>query len=160
MIEKRFYERDSTIKNGLKVIIDKDKQYTFPPLPKESNHMFLKALNDAYETLETLKLYDKEDWIEVENINTIYREFGFDGVIKYAKDKLQPYGVVREEEPGLYVMATGGWSDHENWINCLNNLISLFSMKHYRANTRGGAFYYTKEPYKDVEIKIKEVKII
>lgn len=160
MTEKRFYEINSKIKDDLKVIIDKNKQYTFPPLTKEQNHMFLKALNNAYETIEDLQFYDKEDWIEVEHINNIYRESGFDGVIEYAKGQLSIYGVVREEEPGLWVMATGGWSDHENWIDCLNNPASLFHMKHYRACSTGGAFYYTKESHKDIEIKIKEVKII
>lgn len=54
MNEKRFYETDSKI-DGLKVIIDKDKYYTFPPLKKEQNHMFLKALNEISEHNDMLE---------------------------------------------------------------------------------------------------------
>lgn len=42
---KRFYETDSKL-TGLKVIIDRQGEYTFSPLTHEQNHMFLKALNN------------------------------------------------------------------------------------------------------------------
>lgn len=96
-----------------------------------------------------------EEFQESYRINHIYKTEGFQGVIKYAKDKLQQYGVVKEVEKGLWVMITGGWSDNEFWLNCLNNPISIFGMKHYRGYLRGGAFYYTEKPRGDVEIILK-----
>ena len=69
-----------------------------------------------------------EEFQETERINKIYKEDGFIGVIDYAKDKLQNYGAVKEVEKGLWVMVTGGWSDNEFWLDCLNNLISMFGM--------------------------------
>jgi len=105
--------------------------------------------------LDELKTYDKEEFAEAEHINDIYKEKGFCGVIAYAKDKLQHYGVVKEVEKGLWVMITGGWSDNEFWLSCLNNPISMFGMKHYRGYLRGGAFYYTEKPRGNVEIILK-----
>ena len=111
-----------------------------------------KAFNDFIE-------YDDEDFRETKHINSIYKEEGFNGVIDYAKDKLQYYGVVKEVEKGLWVMVTGGWSDNEFFIHCLNNLLSDLGRQHYRAYEKGGAFYYTEEPRADVEISLKkEVK--
>ena len=51
---KRFVEVDSKIK-GLKVIIDNEDIYSFSPLTKEQNHMFLKALNALSENTELLE---------------------------------------------------------------------------------------------------------
>ena len=107
------------------------------------------------QSLNELRTYDKEEFKEAEQINTIYKKEGFCGVIEYAKDKLQWYGDVKEVEKGLWVMVTGGWSDNEFWLDCLNNPISIFAMKHYRGYLRGGAFYYTEKPYGDVEIRLK-----
>ena len=96
-----------------------------------------------------------EEFQETYRINHIYTTEGFQGVIKYAKDKLQQYGAVKEVEKGLWVMITGGWSDNEFWLSCLNHPVSIFGMKHYCAYERGGAFYYTEEPHGDIEIKLK-----
>ena len=96
-----------------------------------------------------------EEFRETYEINRIYKTEGFQGVINYAKDKLQEYGAVKEVEKGLWVMITGGWSDNEFWLSCLNHPVSWFGMKHYRGYLRGGAFYYTEEPHGDVEIKLK-----
>ena len=63
--------------------------------------------------------------------------------------------VVKEVENGLWVMVTGGWSDNEFWLDCLNNPVSIFCMKHYRGYLRGGAFYYTEKPRDDVKIILK-----
>ena len=96
-----------------------------------------------------------EEFQETYKINAIYKKEGFEGVIEYAKDKLHEYGVVKEIEKGLWVMVTGGWSDNEFWLDCLNSPASWFGMKHYRAYERGGAFYYTKKPYDEIEIRLK-----
>ena len=47
----RFYEVESIFK-GYKVILDSKREYTFPPLNKNKNHMFLKALNKKYENTD------------------------------------------------------------------------------------------------------------
>ena len=96
-----------------------------------------------------------EEFQETYIINRIYKIDGFQGVIDYAKDKLHEYGAVKEVEKGLWVMITGGWSDNEFWLNCLNSLTSIFAMKHYCAYKRGGAFYYTEKPHDEIEIKLK-----
>lgn len=97
-----------------------------------------------------------EEFLETYKINRIYKEEGFQGVINYAKDQLQEYGAVKEVEKGLWVMITGGWSDNEFWLSCLNHPVSMFGMKHYCAYERGGAFYYTEKPHDDIEIKLKK----
>ena len=96
-----------------------------------------------------------EEFQEAHRINHIYKAEGFEGVISYAKCKLQRYGAVREVEKGLWVMVTGGWSDNEFWLDCLNNPVSMFRMKHYCAYERGGAFYYTEKPHGEIEIRLK-----
>lgn len=50
----RFVEIDSKIE-GLKVIIDNEDTYSFCPLTKEQNHMFLRALNNLSENCEWLE---------------------------------------------------------------------------------------------------------
>lgn len=113
-------------------------------------------INEQHETIEELTCNTIEDNIEIKHINTIYEELGFDGVIEYAKDKLREFGSVREVEEGLWLMATGGWSDHEHWLACLNDLTCVMSWKgHYRASTRGGGFYYTKKPYADIRVVLE-----
>lgn len=97
-----------------------------------------------------------DEFQETFRINDIYKEKGFNGVIEYAKDRLHEYGVVKEVEKGLWVMVTGGWSDNEFWIHCLNNHTSLFCMKHYCAYEVGGAFYYTEKPHDEIEIRLKK----
>lgn len=161
MTEKRFLY-DFEDPTGAKIVDYKeDKEY---PLETIGDFMdiedLLNELNRKYEQLnktnEQFLTYDKSDFIEAGHINNIYKEYGFKGVINYAKDKLQQYGAVREESPGLWVLVTGGWNDNENWINSLNHPASIFMMKHYCAYTRGGAFYYSEEPHCNVELKIKE----
>ena len=52
-----------------------------------------------------------ENNLEVEHINNIYKQRGFDGVIDLCKDtNYLIYGEVREVDEGLWVMVTGGWS--------------------------------------------------
>jgi hypothetical protein len=110
-------------------------------------------LNEKEETIRELTCNTTSDNIEIKHINNIYKELGFDGVIEYAMDKLSEFGSVREVEEGLWLMATGGWSDHEHWLACLNDLTCVMSWKgHYRASTRGGGFYYTKKPYADIRV--------
>ena len=96
-----------------------------------------------------------EEFQEVYRINNIYKTEGFQGVISYAKDKLHEYGAVKEVEKGLWVMVTGGWSDNEFWLDCLNSPVSWFCMKHYCAYKIGGSFYYTEKPHDEIEIRLK-----
>ena len=113
-------------------------------------------LNTQHETIQELTCDTIRDRIEIEHINTIYKELGFEGVIDYAKDKLSEFGAVREVEEGLWLMATGGWSDHEHWLSCLNDVTCIMNFRgHYRASTRGGGFYYTKEPYADIKVVLE-----
>ena len=120
-----------------------------------SEHELWKENKQLKETIDELRTIDKEKDIEVEHINNIYKEFGFKGLIDYAKEKLYNFGTVREVEEGLWLLATGGWSDNEFWLDCLNNPVSMFGMKHYCAYERGGAFYYTEKPHDNIEIKLK-----
>ena len=110
------------------------------------------------ETINELRDMDKEKDIEIEHINNIYKEFGFKGIIDYAKDKLQNYGAVREVGNGLWLLATGGWSDNEFWLDCLLNWNFMYAKGHYCAMTSGGGYYYTETPYEDIEIKKRQIK--
>lgn len=118
----------------------------------------LKENEQLKETINELRDMDKEKDIEIEHINNIYKEFGFKGIINYAKDKLQDYGTVREVGNGLWLLATGGWSDNEFWLDCLLNWNFMYAKGHYRATTSGGGYYYTETPYEDIEIKKKQIK--
>ncbi|MDO5859611.1 MAG: hypothetical protein Q4Q55_02610 [Methanobrevibacter sp.] len=60
------------------------------------NEEIRKENEQLKQQLNELKTYDEEDFTETEHINHIYKEKGFCGVIEYAKDKLQHYGVVKE----------------------------------------------------------------
>ena len=71
MSEERFYETDSGI-TELKVIIDKEKQYTFSPLTHEQNHMFLKALNEAYDKNRIVELEKKVE-IKQKYIDSLFK---------------------------------------------------------------------------------------
>lgn len=109
-------------------------------------------LNEQQELIQDLTCNAPEDNLEIKHINNIYKELGFDGVIEYAEHKLSQYGTVREVEEGLYMMATGGWSDNEHWIGCLNDILCRFSYMHYAGYERGGAFYYTREPHGNIKV--------
>ena len=54
MVEKRFVIKPSSIVNDGFVIIDKEKDYTFPVLESTLNYMFCKALNELHEENERL----------------------------------------------------------------------------------------------------------
>ena len=104
---------------------------------------------------EDIKHFESERRIEVRHINNIYKEFGFRGVLDYAEKQLEPYGTVKEVEKGLYMLSTGGWGDNEFFLSCLNRLTCMMVFKgHYCASERGGAFYYTEEPYREIKIKL------
>ena len=87
-------------------------------------------------------------------INSIYDEYGFQGVIDEVKDRLE-YGTVRKIN-GLYRISTGGWSDDELLVECLSHMLCKFS-KHFCGYIRGGAFYFCEEKYANVEmVKVEE----
>ena len=104
------------------------------------------------ETIDELRIIDKEKDIEVEHINNIYNAFGFKGLMDYAKDKLYNFGTVREVEDGLWLLATGGWSDNEFWLDCLLHWNFMYGKGHYRATTSGGGYYYSEKPYADIKV--------
>ena len=108
------------------------------------------------ETIDELRTIDKEKDIEVEHINNIYKEFGFKGLIDYAKEKLYNFGTVREVEEGLWLLATGGWSDNEFWLDCLLDWSFMYAKGHYRATTRGGGYYYSEKPYADIKVILED----
>lgn len=54
MTEKRFTIKYSTLNDGY-VIIDNEKEYTFPILHSTLNYMFCKALNELHEEREYWK---------------------------------------------------------------------------------------------------------
>lgn len=111
----------------------------------------LSLLNEFDERIKELEVecrdkLDTFDKAEIEAINIIYEEKGFDGVIGYSRQKLYDYGAVKEKN-GLVMMVTGGWSDNEDYLYCLNHLLSNFGRNHYVGYLRGGAFYYSKDKY-------------
>ena len=116
----------------------------------------VKKLNEYEEELNMLAKHDSNELIEIKHINNIYMELGFNGVIEYAKKELNKYGTVREVDKGLWMMATGGWSEHEDWLDCVNSFACMFS-RHWRGMLRGGAFYYTEEAYGEIEIIKKKI---
>ena len=70
MTEKRFTIKDSMLKNGY-VIIDNEKEYTFPVLDSTLNYMFCKALNELHEENQLLQRHIKRNTfnkIRVEDI--------------------------------------------------------------------------------------------
>lgn len=104
---------------------------------------------------EDIKHFESERRIEVRHINDIYKEFGFHGVLDYAEKQLEPYGTVKKIEKGLYRLSTGGHSDNEFFLSCMNSLTCMMVLKgHYCASERGGAFYYTEERYGEIEVRL------
>ena len=55
MTEKRFTIKPSMIVDDVTVIIDNQKEYTFPVLDSTLNYMFCKVLNEQHETIQRLK---------------------------------------------------------------------------------------------------------
>ena len=55
MIAKRFTIKPSIIVDDVTVIIDNQKEYTFPVLDSTLNYMFCKVLNELYDENEQLK---------------------------------------------------------------------------------------------------------
>lgn len=107
------------------------------------------------EIIEDISGMDKETDIEMQHINNIYKKHGFKGVIEYAKDKLQTFGAVREVDEGLWLFATGGWSDNEHWLHSLKEWSFIYGRGHYCATTTGGGYYYSEEPYARITIRLK-----
>lgn len=143
MSEKRFRaEVDS--KGHLKIITDGETVLN-------DSYEVVDLLNEQQATINKLKEECKEkldtfDKAEIEAINIIYEEKGFDGVIEYSRQKLYICGAVKEKN-GLVMMATGGWSDNEDYLYCLNHFLSNFGRNHYVGYLLGGAFYYSKDKY-------------
>lgn len=55
MTEKRFNIKPSAIVDDVTVIIDSEKQYTFPTLDSTLNYMFCKVMNELADENEQLK---------------------------------------------------------------------------------------------------------
>lgn len=138
--------------------------------PNEERHWYLKKMLDKSwkqyheqkdeneqlkQTIEELRVYDKIDYIESEHINNIYKEFGFDGVIKEVKSRLV-YGTVTEMD-NLIRISTGGWSDDEALLNVLISPMTRFHY-HYVGYLVGGAFYFNKDKSFESFRKIRLIK--
>ena len=123
-----------------------------------SEHELWKENKQLKETIDELRTIDKEKDIEVEHINNIYKEFGFKGLIDYAKEKLYNFGAVREVDDGLWLLATGGWSDNEFWLDCLLHWNFMYAKGHYRATTSGGGYYYSEKPYADIKVILEDLE--
>ena len=82
-------------------------------------------------------------------LNKIYDEKGFQGIIRFVKDELE-YGNVTEKN-GLYCITTGGWSEDEFLLHSLISSVSKFHY-HYKGYIVGGAFYFSENKYADVEM--------
>ena len=150
-------ENDSEMREAANNILKRLNRWNqlWVPYDELSEEMKDKDRKYARKILENLnrfyKILDEGDLLEIHNINKVYDDGGFDAVVNYAKVKLSDYGAVREEN-GLVKMATGGWSEHEDFIYCLNFITSKF-LPHLRASTPGGGFYYSREKY-DRNVKI------
>lgn len=150
MSEKRFTLLDETIFDNEKQAEDGGR-VTYWVVSYGQRQRLVDLLNEQQVTITRLEEECKEkldtfDKAEIEVINIIYKEKGFDGVIEYSRQKLYDYGVVKEKN-GLVMMATGSWSDNEDYLYCLNHLLSNFGRNHYVGYLRGGAFYYSKDKY-------------
>ena len=121
----------------------------------DTNRELYRENEQLKQTIDELTDY-REKGLEMEYINDIYKEDGFKGVIEYAKNQLSRYGAVREVDKGLWLLATGGWSDHESWLDCLLSWNFLYARGHYRATTSGGGYYYSETPYAHIEIKLED----
>lgn len=104
---------------------------------------------------ECVDKLDMLDRVEIGTINLIYEEKGFNGIIEYSKQKLSTCGTVQQKN-GLVMMATGGWSDNEDYLYCLNHVLSNFGRNHYVGYLLGGAFYYSKDKY-DSKFEIMKI---
>lgn len=151
MSEKRFILAEDS--NGLFSIFDNEDIEDEPLIygARFGTEKIVDLLNEQQATITHLEEECKEkldtfDKAEIEAINIIYEEKGFDGVIEYSRQKLYNYGAIKEKN-GLVMMATGGWSDNEDYLYCLNHLLSNFGRNHYVGYLRGGAFYYSKDKY-------------
>ena len=92
----------------------------------------------------------------INHFNAIYEEDGFYGVLKEVEGMLE-YGNVTKIEDGLYRVSTGGWSDDEDIVHNLTDILSVFSYKHYVGYLRGGAFYFSEKEH-DLDIEIVRLK--
>lgn len=132
-------------------LFQKDKEIA--KLEKENKE--LKAENEQLkETINDLRAYDEEEYIEAKHLNNIYKKFGFDGVIKEVRQRLV-YGTVTEMD-NLIRISTGGWSDDEALLDVLISSLTQFHY-HYVGYIVGGAFYF--DPDKSIE-SFRKVKII
>ena len=161
MTEKRFTitqdfeEHHRQIRDNGKIIMGCFLEPQAEPIVKLLNELH-EENKELKETIDELRTIDKEKDIEVAHINNIYKAFGFKGLMDYAKDKLYNFGTVREVEEGLWLLATGGWSDNEFWLDCLLDWSFMYAKGHYRATTRGGRYYYSEKPYADIKVILED----
>lgn len=151
MSKKRFEKSKSDITDYRIYDYEKEDAYFIDCDDESTVDAIVDLMNEQQATISHLEEECKEkldtfDKAEIEAINIIYEEKGFDGVIEYSRQKLYDYGVVKEKN-GLVMMATGGWIDNEEYLYCLNHLLSNFGRNHYVGYLRGGAFYYSKDKY-------------
>lgn len=106
-----------------------EQQATISALQIENNHLtdvikeYAKRYEEQQATISHLEEECKEkldtfDKAEIEAINIIYEEKGFDGVIEYSRQKLYDYGVVKEKN-GLVGITFNG--DYEETLKQIYN---------------------------------------
>ena len=110
MSEKRFKLLDETIFDNQKQAEDGGR-VTYWVVEYQQRQELVDLLNEQQATITHLEEECKEkldtfDKAEIEAINIIYEEKGFDGVIEYSRQKLYNYGAIKEKN-GLVMMATG-----------------------------------------------------
>lgn len=162
MTEKRFHISSDNNQN----IYDAMLKCYYSSIDAQKLCSVLNELNDENKTLkdeneqlkqtiEELRAYHKIDYIESEHINNIYKELGFDGVIKEVKSRLV-YGTVTEMD-NLIRISTGGWSDDEALLDVLISPMTRFHY-HHVGYLVGGAFYFDKDKSFESFRKIKLIK--
>ena len=81
MSDKRFNIKPSAIVDDVTVIIDSEKQYTFPILDSTLNFMFCKALNELAEENEQLKQAYNDAKKDVEKKEQILKDIMNDNLL-------------------------------------------------------------------------------
>ena len=80
---------------------------------------------------------------KVEYYNQIYATHGFQGVIQAVENELHIGRVIRKPNQ-IVCITTGGWSEDEEIIDTIIDILSKFGQFHYIGNIRGGAYYFAE----------------
>ena len=89
-------------------------------------------------------------------LNNLYEKYGFEAVLTEVRDRLT-YGEVTLKDDGLYCITTHGFSDDEELVHTLTNILCRFGYFHYVGYLRGGAYYFTKNKH-EMNVEITYIK--